>query len=178
MEGNQAFTLTQLNADDAKSLSNLMVSNQDRFQRFFPMTLAQNLTEAASQAFILLKNVEFDLGTELTFAIRERTSDQVAGLVILKNIDRTIRQAEIAYCIGAKYEGKGWTSNAVAQIAQRAFKTEKLKTLQILVHVSNLASIQVAKNCGFQFIKIIPEAHTPPNENPLDMLLYERHTHH
>ncbi|AYN66187.1 N-acetyltransferase [Euzebyella marina] len=170
---NLGFLLDQLSADDAAALSRLMVKNSERFERFFPMTLAQNLTEEASKAFILLKNVEFDYQSEFTFAIREQETKSVIGLVILKNIDRDLWQGELAYCIDSEYEGRGWTSQAIKQTVNFAFTKVGLKTLQIIVHHTNKASIGVAMNCGFSYVKILKEAHTPPNENALDMMLFE-----
>ena len=54
-----------------------------------------------------------------------------------------------------------------------AFKDLQLKALQIIVHESNKASTKVAKKCGFTWQKILEKEHTPPNEAPLDMELYE-----
>ena len=173
MTQDKSFFLNQLTAEDAQTLSRLMIDNQERFARFFPMTLAQNQSEEASKAYILLKNIEFEYKSEFTFALRKSVDGTVCGLVIIKNIDREKSRAEIAYCIGEKYAGRGWTSRAVTQISQFAFQKLQLKTLEILSHESNYASIRVAEKCGFIHTKVLKAEHTPPNEKPLDMQLFE-----
>lgn len=152
----------------------MMLGNQGRFQRFFPMTLAQNLDEKASKTYIALKNKEFDEGMEYTFALGKTDGDKVCGLVILKDIDPKTKRGEIAYCIGKAYTGRGWTTRAVTQFSQYAFRELGLATLEILVHESNLASIRVAEKSGFTYRKTLKASYTPPGEKPLDMLLFER----
>jgi ribosomal-protein-alanine N-acetyltransferase len=166
------FTVDELRTEDAADLSRLMVSDKKRFQRFFPITLGQNLTEKASQAYILLKQAEMKLKTEYTYAIREKKNRQVAGLIILKNIDREKKEGELAYCIGQKFAGKGWMTQTVRRFSQVAFGMG-LNTLQIIVHQTNKASIRVAEKCGYIWQGTLKKKFTPPGEEALDMELYE-----
>ncbi|NNE78454.1 MAG: N-acetyltransferase, partial [Pricia sp.] len=52
------FVIDKLRPEDAADLSDFMISDKKRFGRFFPVTLAQNLSKEASKAYILLKNIE------------------------------------------------------------------------------------------------------------------------
>jgi len=167
------FLIDKLRAKDAFSLSRMMVTNKGRFARFFPMTLAQNLSEEASKAYILLKNIEIDYKSEFTFAIRERKEQNVAGLLILKEIDWKTLQGEIAYCIDQKYEGMGWTSRAVTAFSQFALAELGLQRLRIIVHQTNKASVRVAMKSGYIWQRTLSKAYTPPDESVLDMELYE-----
>ena len=96
------FICEPLKIQEAKSLNDLMQSNKERFATFFPKTLDQNLTFEDSKAYILRKNEEHENQSQFTFAIKESDSKAIAGLIILKNIDRELQQAEFAYCIGEK----------------------------------------------------------------------------
>ncbi|WP_149273970.1 GNAT family N-acetyltransferase [Pareuzebyella sediminis] len=167
------FMIDKLRAEDASGLSRMMVSNKKRFARFFPMTLAQNLSEEASKAYILLKNIEIGYKSEFTFAIRDSKSQNVVGLLILKEIDWEKMQGEMAYCIDRKYEGLGWTSRAITAFSQFALDELGLKKLQILVHHSNKASTRVAVKSGYIWSRTLSKAYTPPDEIALDMELYE-----
>lgn len=167
------FQITILTLKDAVSLHQLMLSNTERFKRYFPKTLAKNLTLEASESYVLLKHQEIQSKSEFTYAIKENVTGNIAGLVIIKKLDWETKQGEFAYCIGLEYQGKGWMTEAVRQISNYAFNELQLKTLQIISHKTNLGSIKVAENCGFLWTKTLISEFTPTDELPLDMELYE-----
>jgi len=109
---------------------------------------------------------------EFLFVLKERENRTVIGLTYIKKLDWKAKQAELAYCIGYQYEGKGWMTEAVQALSRYAFDKLGLKTLQIIVHESNLGSIKVAEKCGYIWKRTLKKEHTPPKEAPLDMELY------
>lgn len=169
----EEFHITTLTLKDAISLNEMMLHNVERFKRYFPKTLSKNLTLKASEAYVLEKNNEIQSNSEFTFGIKENITDKVAGLIIIKKLNWETKQGELAYCIGARYQGKGWVSDAVSQISNYAFNELNLKTLQIISHKTNLGSIKVAENCGFLWRRTLISEFTPTNELALDMELYE-----
>ena len=46
------FEINAVHGGDAWKICNLMVANEDRFRRYFPKTLEQNLTPTLSQLFV------------------------------------------------------------------------------------------------------------------------------
>lgn len=147
--------------------------NTDRLRRFFPKTLEQNLTPDLSKYFVERKIRQFREKEEFLFVLKELENRTVIGLVYIKELDWVKKQAELAYCIGYQYEGKGFTTQSVHTLSTYALDTLGLKTLQIIVHKSNKSSVRVAEKSGYLWKKTIKKAHTPPNENALDMELYE-----
>lgn len=147
--------------------------NTERLQRFFPKTLEQNLTPDLSKYFVERKIKEFTAQEEFLFVLKEKENHTLIGLVYLKNLDWTKKQAELAYCIGYQAEGKGYMTQTVNTISQWAFQELALNTLQIITHKTNLSSVRVAEKCGYIWKSRLPNAHTPPGEPPLDMELYE-----
>lgn len=147
--------------------------NTKRLQRFFPNTLEQNLTPDLSRYFVERKVRLFDIKKEFLFVLKEKKNHTLIGLVYVKELDWAKKQAEIAYCIGYQYEGKGLTTEAVSKTSNWALKKLQLKTLQIIVHKSNIGSIRVAEKCDYIWKKTLPKEFAPPNEKPLDMELYE-----
>lgn len=158
---------------DASGLMELLTSNSKRFHRFFPKTLAQNLTFKDSKKFALLKSQEHDSKVEFTFVLKDQNPNEIIGLVILKELDLDTKQGEFAYCIDSNHEGKGLTTKAVKLLSQHAIDDIGLEILQIVVHSSNNGSIKVAKNCGYKWQKTLLKAYAPPDESPLDMELFE-----
>ncbi|QLG45179.1 GNAT family N-acetyltransferase [Costertonia aggregata] len=149
------------------------ISNSDRLKRFFPKTLEQNLTPDLSDYFVEKKVKQFNKKEEFLFILKEPENRTVVGMVFIKNIDWEIKQAELAYCIGYQYEGKGWTTQAVNTLSNHAFGSLGLTTLQIIVHKTNVGSVKVAQKNGYTWQRTLENEHTPPGENPLDMELYE-----
>ncbi len=149
------------------------VANADRLKRFFPQTLAQNLNPDLSLVFVETKVKQFTAKEEFLFVLKEKENRTVIGLIYLKELDWDKKQGELAYAIGYQVEGKGYITESVKAISEWAFEEQQLRTLQIIAHHSNNASIRVAEKCSFTWQKVLKGAHTPPNEAPLDMELYE-----
>ena len=167
------YHINAIQEKDAWNICNLMIANEDRFGRFFPQTLQQNLTPDLSKLFVEKKVKEFNKKEEYLFTIKETETNQLIGLIYIKELDSIKKQGEFAYCIGYEFEGKGIITKAVKELSKYAFKTLDLKTLQIIVHKSNTASVKVAKNCNFTWQKTLINGFMPSREKPLHMELYE-----
>ncbi|WGD35695.1 GNAT family protein [Olleya sp. YS] len=167
------FEINPIHSGDAWKVCDLMVANQDRFQRYFPKTLEQNLTPTLSQLFVEKKVKQFNSKDEFLFTLKHTETRDLAGLIYIKELDWNTKQGEFAYCIGYPFEGQGLTSKAVKILSDYAFNTLGLKTLQIIAFKNNIGSVKVATNNSFKWVKTIKQGFTPVGENPLDMELYE-----
>ncbi|MFD2551588.1 GNAT family N-acetyltransferase [Bizionia sediminis] len=170
----ESFSLEVLQPQDAPSLSRLMISNGKRFQEILPDTLAENLSEAHSKTFIQKKNTLRKLGLEFTFAIKDIDTGHVAGLILIKNINYQTKQAEIAYCLGQKFSGKGWMTRSLKAIKNYAFQNLGLQILQLTIHKSNRSSINIAKSNGFVWMQTLTSEYETQSA-VLDMELYQLH---
>lgn len=168
-----SFYIEKIQTKDAWNLCDFIVANEDRLKVFFPKTLEDNLTPDLSKRFVEIKVKQFELKKEFLFTIKEKESHILMGLVYLKELDWKNMQGEFAYCIGYQFEGKGLVSKSVNALSQYAFNDLNLKTLQIIVHKSNIGSVKVAENCNFIWQKTLPNEFTPPGKEALDMELYE-----
>ena len=167
------FWITKFELSDASKLCHLMKSNSERFQKYFPKTLSQNLTPEDSKAYILRKAVENKNKIEFTFAIKDNLTQNLAGIIILKDIDNTKQEGELAYAMDKRFEGKGWATLAVKELSRYAFETLAQKTLKIITHRTNLGSCKIALKNGYVWQRTLKNEHTPTNGSPLDMELYE-----
>jgi len=147
--------------------------NAERLQRFFPKTLEQNLTPDLSKYFVERKIKEFEAKEEFLFVLKEKENHTLIGLIYLKELDWDKKQGELAYAVSYSVEGKGYMTETVKAISKWAFEKQDLKTLQIIVHQTNIGSIRVAEKCGYLWKEVLIAEHTPPREAPLDMELYE-----
>ena len=168
-----AFFIEFLKLEDALSLNKLLVLNTERFKRYLPKTISENKTLESTKLYIIKRNASKEAKTEYTFTIKDKSTKNVAGLIILKAIDWDKKRGEFAYCIGKPHKGKGWMSEAVQATSKFVFNELKLKTLQIISHKSNFASIKVAERNNFIWQKTLKNEFTPVGQQPIDMELYE-----
>ena len=169
----ELYSIEPIHEKHAWRLCDFMTINAGRLKRFFPKTLEQNLTPDLSKYFVEKKLKHFKNREEFLFVLKENENRTVIGLIYIKKIDWEAKEAELAYCIGYQNEGKGWMTQSVIAMSNHAFNEFGLKTLRIIVHKTNVASIKVAEKCGYLWKSTLPKEHTPANEEPLDMELYE-----
>ena len=167
------FYLDKIQLKDSWKLCNFVVANEDRLKRYFPKTLAANLTPTLAEYFTTKKVEQFANREEFLFILKHVESREIAGMIYIKELDWDKQQGEFAYCIGYPFEGQGLTTKAVNSLSKYAFVNLGLKTLQIIVHKDNLASVKVAINTKFKHIKTLLQEYAPPGEEALDMELYE-----
>ena len=169
----EKYFIAPIQEKDAWKLCDFIISNTERLQRYFPKTLEQNLTPDLSSIFVSKKAKQYLAQEEFLFKLKEKENRTIIGLVYIKETDWNKKQAELAYCIGYQYEGKGWMSNSIKALSKYAIDILGLRTLQIIAHKTNVGSIKVAENNGFSWQKTLIKEHTPPGEEALDMELYE-----
>ncbi|NCO64319.1 MAG: GNAT family N-acetyltransferase [Flavobacteriales bacterium] len=168
-----SFFIEPLKFEDALNLNKLLVSNTERFKLYLPKTLSENRTLESTKSYIAKREAAMLSKQEYTFTIKDNITKSIAGLIILKAIDWNEKKAEFAYCMGKKFEAKGWMSEAIQAASKFAFKELKLKKLQIISHKSNLASIKIAERNNYVWVKTLKKEFTPVGSESLDMELYE-----
>lgn len=171
----EGFEISPVHGGDAWKICNFIVANTDRLKRFFPKTLEQNLTPSLSQSFVEKKVKQFESKDEFLFTIKESETQNLIGLIYLKELNWDIRQGEYAYCIGYTHKGKGIITKAINVLNEYALNNLNLNTIQIIAHKENQGSVNVALNNGFIWQKTLKKGFTPIGEEPLDMELYELH---
>ena len=167
------FEINPIHSGDAWKVCNFMIANEDRFKRYFPGTLAENLTPTLAKHFAEKKVKQFENKEEYLFTLKHSETRELVALIYIKELDYTKKQGEFAYCIGYPFKGKKIITNTVKLLSEHAFNHLDLKSLQIIVHKDNTPSVNVAKNNNFMWIKTLKNEFTPTNEKPLDMELYE-----
>ena len=169
----EGFEINPIHEGDAWKVCDLCVANADRFKRYFPLTLKQNLNPTLSQLFVDKKVKQFQSKEEFLFTLKESETRALAGLIYIKELDWDTKQGEFAYCIGYPFKGQGIMSKAIKELSKHAHDVLGLKTLQIIVHKDNLGSVKVATDNNFEWQRTNLNGFTPPGEQPLDMEVYE-----
>lgn len=168
-----SFEISPIHEKDAWKICDFAVSNADRLKRYFPKTLEQNLNPTLSQIYVE-KNVKaFEENELFVFTLKHTETRKLAGLIIIKEVDWSIKQGEFAYAMDYNFIGQGLMSKTINKLSTYTFETLGLERLQIISNKENQPSVNVALNNGFKWQKTIENGFTPTGEQPLDMELYE-----
>ena len=167
------FEISPIHEGDAWKICDFLVTNSDRLKRYFPNILKENLNPTLSKFFIEKKIKQFCNKEEFIFTLKQVKTRKLMAIISVIQIDWSIKQGELAYCIDYNFEGQGLTSKAVGLVSKYAFETLGFETLQIVVYKDNTPSSKVAINNGFKWQKTLLKEYAPIGEQVLDMELYE-----
>lgn len=173
MQDNLNIEIALLKDTDAWKICNFIVSNEERFRKYLPVTVAQNLDPTLSRIFVDAKLKGIKKQEEFLYTIKTNPSRLLIGLVYLKNIDLDKKQAEFAYAMDYRHTGKGIISFTIKRLITDFNKEMGIKTFQIIVNEENKGSIRVAEKCQFKWIKTLPKVFEPPGKPAMDMELYQ-----
>lgn len=167
------YSIAPIHQKNAWRICDFVVSNENYLKTYFPETLKENLTPTLAELFVAKKQKQFAQKQEYLFVIKENTNRSIVGLIYVKDLQKVENEAELAYCIGYQYFGKGLMSKFVKAIINWSFDEAKLLKIRILVHETNLASIRVAEKNNFAYVKKLPDEHQLSDGSFIDMQLYE-----
>ncbi|WP_299223728.1 GNAT family protein [uncultured Psychroserpens sp.] len=169
------FEINPIHEGDSWKLCDFIVSNTDRIKLYFPKTLEQNSNPSLSQLYVQQKVKEFNQKALFLFTLKHSETRQLAGLIFIKKLDWQKKQGEFAYCIDYNFTGRKLASKALKNLIPYAIDHLGLERFQIIVHKSNLFSINVAKRCGFKWQKTVENGFISLGNQPIDVELYELH---
>jgi RimJ/RimL family protein N-acetyltransferase len=86
------------------------------------------------------------------FIIRKEDKT-VVGSMDFKNIPNELKEIEIGYGLGKKYEHNGYMTEAVKAFCKKAFEDKKIETIIAETEVENTSSFKVLERCGFKKYK-------------------------
>lgn len=104
------------------------------------------------------------LGREDLFAIRLKESGKLIGLMVTCEEKET--SCEIGYCIGSRYWGNGYATEAVKRFIKYLFEERGFETVYASFFTGNYASKHVMEKCGMTYSHF--------NEKELEYLGVER----
>ncbi len=85
------------------------------------------------------------------WAIIEKESGACIGQIAYFLVDPRNEFAEIEYCIGRAFQGKGYATEACRAVIQYGFDVMGLHKVQICARPSNTPSRSVIEKCGFVY---------------------------
>jgi RimJ/RimL family protein N-acetyltransferase len=144
--GDEEILLRALRADDAFAIARWCSSDREILRW---VMRPDPFTEKDAAAWIEERHVRHQKSEQLTLAIADRASGQLAGAIWLGRFDWIARRGELAYWVGAGFRGRHFGARAVSLVTVWALDELDLVRAQILVPVQNPASQSVALRAGF-----------------------------
>ena len=106
------------------------------------------------------------------WGIELKKTDQIIGSAGTQGINEKHRTADLGYCLGRAYWGKGYMSEAVAAMIRHLFNTVGFNRISASHDVNNIGSGRVMQKCGMVFEGIQRQAHYCPRRGFYDSAYY------
>jgi ribosomal-protein-alanine N-acetyltransferase len=135
---------------DAAQLHNLLTANYDRLRLSFPKTLVATRTREETAAFIRERQREWQQRRAYQFSLWRSGTDQLLGLVSLRNLAWEIPKAELAYLLSTEAEGQGLMQEALHAILVWAFEELGLARIYCQLRPENVRSAQLVQRMTFR----------------------------
>ena len=116
--------------------------------RFLPFA-SDHATDKTARDFINACRRMARQDRSLYFAIERISNKALMGVVEVKNINRSDRNAEVGYWLGRKYRGRGYCAEALRLVLTMAFEDMKLNRTYAVVLSENAPSVRLLERLGF-----------------------------
>lgn len=99
----------------------------------------------------------YDEDQALRWAVIEKESGECIGQAAYFLVDKGNHFAEIEYCIGRAFQGRGYATEVTRALIGYGFDEVHLHKVQICVRPSNIPSRKVISKCGFTYNGTLPD---------------------
>ncbi|MFH0750751.1 MAG: GNAT family N-acetyltransferase, partial [Chloroflexota bacterium] len=166
--GDEVVVLRLPRDDDAEAIT--AACNDPEIARWIPIPVPY----AAADALTFIEEVTdaWTTGGDLAFAIEERASGALAGMIGLRPGSSRGRAA-VGYWLAPGARGRGLATRAVRLLVEWAFADPALERLELLTLVGNEAPGRVALRAGFRREGIL-RRYLPFREATVDAVMYAR----
>lgn len=85
------------------------------------------------------------------WAVIDKKTGECIGQIAFFQLDSKNHFAEIEYCIGSEFQGRGLATEATEAVISYGFERINLHKVQICTRTSNVPSQRVIEKCGFTY---------------------------
>jgi len=142
--------LRPYHAGDEQALLRFIVENRSRLLPFLSEWALAVEDQAGAGRLIRAAQAGWRLGRMYLFGVWTREEHELAGELVLFNVDRQAAVAEIGYYAAAGCEGRGLICEAVNALLAAARDTFGLETVVARCAIDNGRSRRTAELCGFR----------------------------
>lgn len=142
----QRLTLRRFTVDDAQAMYENW-ANDERVTRY--LTWPPHQSPEVSRQILEIWQAEYDKSSTYRWALEYERAP--VGSIDVVRLDERSEWAELGYCIGCRYWGRGLMTEAAKAVIDYLFSGVGLNRIEIAHAVKNPASGRVAQKCGLTF---------------------------
>jgi len=143
------LTLRRFRAGEGQAYFDLLQKNK-AFLHDFPTTVRNNQSAIDSEKYLQKCIAQWYLQEVYFFAVCEKNSDKIIGMLRVFKINWKFPSAEIAYFLDDDYKRRGYISEGFQHLIPFCFDQLKMNKLRLITNITNKASQGVALKCGFE----------------------------
>jgi ribosomal-protein-serine acetyltransferase len=149
--------LTPIDAPDGQELWEAVDGSRWHLERWLPW-VPYNNTPEASLRYAEACAVDWDAGRALRFAIRDKATKNLLGVVGLDACVHLHRSCELGYWLRRDAVGRGLMTEAANGLIHFGFARVGLHRIRCAAATDNLPSLRVIQRLGFHFEGIARQA--------------------
>jgi ribosomal-protein-serine acetyltransferase len=151
------LSLTPLEPSDAGELWTAVESSRAHLEPWLPW-VPFNKDPDASQRYADASALDWDHSRACRFAIRDRKTHVLAGVVGLEMLTHIHQSVELGYWLARDKTGQGFMTEASKAVLGWAFSRLNVHRVRVAAATDNHASLNVIRRLGFRFEGVAREA--------------------
>lgn len=140
-------SLRPLQVDWVESLFEAVHESRVELRRYMPWETDE---PEAIRTFLEEARREREAGTGLSLCVFELETEEISGVISLKDLDPFTPRCEVGYWIRSTKAGRGYTTEALSTLIDYCRDALELARLDAQVVTTNIASQRVLVKCGFE----------------------------
>lgn len=149
--------LAPIDSSDGADLWQAVDGSRWHLDRWLPWVPFNNTPEA-SQRYAEACAADWDAGRAVRFAIRDRQTRELLGVVGLDSCVHLHRSCELGYWLKLTATGRGLMTEAAQACVEFAFQRMSVHRVRCAAATDNYASLRVISRLGFRFEGVAREA--------------------
>jgi ribosomal-protein-serine acetyltransferase len=146
----ERISLTPIDGADAAELWEIVDGSRKWLQPWLPWVPFQKSAESSTR-FAQASASDWDSGRALRFAIRERSSGRILGVVGLEACVEMHRSTDLGYWLRHEAARSGYMTEAATLCVDFGFRIIGVHRMRVAAATTNHASLRVIARLGFTF---------------------------
>ncbi len=144
------YKLERINTVSFEAFLDLIYTNKTYIEKGFAGTVKRCETQQGAKILFDEWISEESKGNHFSFFIKHAQTNDLVGLINIKNIDNHVEKCEIGYFISEHAAGKGIVSKFTSEVVTYCFDVLHINKVFLRIAPENIASQKVAIKNGFQ----------------------------
>lgn len=151
------IALVPIDASDGPELWEAVEGSRWHLERWLPW-VPFNSSPEASMRYAEACSIDWDAGRAARFAVRDRATGELYGVVGLDSCVHLHRSCELGYWLRREFTGRGLMTEAARACLDFAFQRMGMHRVRCAAATDNAPSLRVISRLGFRFEGIARQA--------------------